>query len=156
MSIYKKLKSLNLTEDSMISLRYSEGADVFVHNETEVETAMAETDVINRFSELIATPGLRAQTRWGEDIINELRNSGFLEEYERDDTFVEFISETISDNFYDFDFIESSTEKYDHKRGFCTLSAEVEIPYGNLANSHPDLIGWDVVVETPLGSLNIG
>ena len=61
MSIYKKLQSLNLTEDSMVSLRYSEGTDVFVHNETEVETAMAETDVINRFSELVATPGLRAQ-----------------------------------------------------------------------------------------------
>jgi len=156
MSIYKKLQSLNLTEDSMVSLRYSEGTDVFVHNETEVETAMAETDVINRFSELIATRGLRAQTRWGEDIINELRSSGFLEEYDRDDTFGDFISDTILDNFYDFDFIETSTEKYDHKRGFCTLSAEVEIPYGNLTHSMPDLGGWDVVVETPLGSLNLG
>jgi len=156
MSIYKKLQSLNLTEDSMVSLRYSEGADVFVHNETEVETAMVETDVITRFSELVATPGLRAQTRWGEDIIGELRESGFLEEYERDYTFSDFISDTIADNFYDFEFIESSTEKYDHKRGFCTLSAEVEIPYGNLAKSLPDLVGWDVVVETPLGSLNIG
>ena len=155
MSIYKKLKSLNLTEESMVSLRYSEGADVFVHNETEVETAMAETDVINRFSELIATRGLQAQTRWGEDIINEIRSSGFLEEYERDDTFSDFISETISENFYDFDFIETSTEKYDHKRGFCTLSAEVEIPYSNLMNINPCLIGWDVVVETPLGSLTI-
>jgi len=156
MSIYKKLQSLNLTEDSMVSLRYSEGTDVFVHNETEVETAMAETDVINRFSELIATPGLRAQTRWGEEIISELRDSGFLEEYERDYTFSDFISDTISENFYDFEFIETSTEKYDHKRGFCTLSAEVEIPYGNLTKAQPDLIGWDVVVETPLGSLNIG
>ena len=148
MSIYKKLQSLNLTEDSMVSLRYSEGTDVFVHNETEIETAMSETDVIGRFSELITTPGLRAQTRWGEDIIGELRSSGFLEEYERDYTFSDFISETISENFYDFEFIESSTEKYDNKRGFCTLSAEVEITYGNLVNSQPDLIGWDVVVET--------
>ena len=156
MSIYKKLQSLNLTEDSMVSLRYSEGTDVFVHNETEVETAMAETDVINRFSELIATPGLRAQTRWGEEIISELRNSGFLEEYERDYTFSDFISDTISENFYDFEFIETSTEKYDHKRGFCTLSAEVEISYGNLTTAQPDLFGWDVVVETPLGTLNIG
>ena len=155
MSIYKKLQSLSLTEDSTISLRYSEGTDVFVHNETEVETAMSETDVINRFSELVATPGLRAQTRWGEDIISELRESGFLEEYERDSTFSEYISETISENFYDFDFIDTSTEKYDHKRGFCTLSAEVEIMYGNLLQSQPDLMGWDVVVETPLGSLTI-
>ena len=54
---------------------------------------------------MVATPGLRAQTRWGEDIISELRESGFLEEYERDYTFEDYISETISDNFYDFDFI---------------------------------------------------
>ena len=155
MSIYKKLQSLNLTDDSMVSLRYSEGADVFIHNETEIETVIAETDVINKFSELVATPGLRAQTRWGEDIISELRNSGFLEEYERDYTFSDYISETIQENFYDFEFIESSTEKYDYKRGFCTLSAEVEIKYGNLTKTHPDLFGWDVVVETPLGSLNI-
>ena len=155
MSIYKKLQSLNLTEETMVSLRYSEGTDVFVHNETEVETAMAETDVINRFSELIATRGLNAQTRWGESIIGELRSSGFLEEYARDDSFSDFISETISDNFYDFEFIESSTEKYDHKRGFCTLSAEAEIPYSNLVSANPCLIGWDVVVETPLGSLTL-
>ena len=56
MSIYKKLQGLDLNSDATISLRYSEGTDVFVHNETEVETAMSETDVINRFSELIATP----------------------------------------------------------------------------------------------------
>jgi len=155
-TIVAKLTELNLSPDTKVTMTYSGGCDCFVHNETEVETAMAETDVINRFSELIATRGLQAQTRWGEDIINELRSSGFLEEYERDDTFGEFISDTIADNFYDFDFIESSTEKYDHKRGFCTLSAEVEIPYGNLADSMPDLLGWDVVVETPLGSLNIG
>ena len=155
MSIYKKLQSLNLTQDSMISLRYSEGADVFVHNETEIDTAMSETDVINRFSELVATPGLRAQTRWGEDIIQELRDSGFLEEYERDYTFEDYICETITDNFYDFSFIDTSTEKYDHKRGFCTLTAEVEIPYGNLSKVQPNLFGWDVVVETPLGTLTI-
>ena len=155
MSIYKKLQGLDLNSDATISLRYSEGTDVFIHNETEVETAMSETDVINRFSELIATPGLRAQTRWGEDILNELRDSGFLEEYERDYTFSDFLSETIQENFYDFSFIEASTEKYDHKRGFCTLSTEVEIPYSNLISAQPCLIGWDVVVETPLGTLNI-
>ena len=72
MSIYKKLQGLNLSNDATISLRYSEGADVFIHNETEVETAMVETDVINRLSELIATRGLNAQSRWGENIIKEL------------------------------------------------------------------------------------
>ena len=155
MSIYKKLQSLNLPEDAMVSLRFSEGTDVFVHNETEVETALADTDVVNRFSELIATRGLNAQTRWGDNIINEMREQGMLDDYERDDTFSDFISEMMHDNFYDFDFIESSTEKYDHKRGFCTLSAEIEVPLNNLFSAQPNLYGWDVVVETPLGSLTV-
>jgi len=78
-----------------------------------------------------------------------------LEEYERDNTFSDFLSETISENFYDFEFIETSTEKYDYKRGFCTLSTEIEIPYSNLVNAQPSLVGWDIVVETPLGTLNM-
>jgi hypothetical protein len=155
MSIYKKLQSLNLPEDAKVSLRFSEGTDVFVHNETEIETALSDTDVVSRFSELIATKGLDAQTRWGNNIVQEMRDQGFLEEYERDDTFSDFISEMMHENFYEFDFIESSTEKYDHKRGFCTLSAEVEVPVLNLVQSQPDLYGWDVVVETPLGSLTV-
>ena len=155
MSIYKKLQSLNLPDDAMVSLRFSEGTDVFVHNETEVETALADTDVVNRFSELITTRGLNAQTRWGDNIISEMRDQGMLDDYERDDTFSDFISEMMHDNFYDFDFIESSTEKYDHKRGFCTLSAEIEVQLNNLFSARPNLYGWDVVVETPLGSLTV-
>jgi hypothetical protein len=155
MSIYKKLQSLNLPEDAMVSLRFSEGTDVFVHNETEVETALSDTDVVNRFSELVATRGLAAQTRWGDNIINEMREQGMLDDYERDDSFSDFISDMMHENFYDFDFIESSTEKYDHKRGFCTLSAEIEVPLNNLFSARPNLYGWDVVVETPLGSLTV-
>ena len=155
MSIYKKLQGLNLNNDATISLRYSEGTDVFIHNETEVETAMAETDVINRLSELIATRGLHAQSRWGENIINELRSSGFLEEYERDNTFSDFLSETISENFYDFEFIETSTEKYDYKRGFCTLTAKVSVTANNLLKVEPNLDGWNVSIKTSLGILTL-
>jgi hypothetical protein len=155
MSIYTKLQSLNLPEDAKVSLRLSEGTDVFVHNETEVETALSDTDVVSRFSELVATRGLDAQTRWGDNIVQEMRNQGMLDDYERDDTFSDFITEMMNDNFYEFDFIEASTEKYDHKRGFCTLSAEVEIPFANLVQIQPDLLGWDVVVETPLGILTV-
>jgi hypothetical protein len=155
MSIYTKLQSLNLPEDAKVSLRFSEGTDVFVHNETEVETALSDTDVVNRFSELVATRGLDAQTRWGDNIVQEMREQGLLDDYDRDDTFSDFISDMMHDNFYEFDFIEASTEKYDHKRGFCTLSAEVEVPFANLVQVQPDLLGWDVVVETPLGILTV-
>ena len=41
MSITQTLKNLNLEPDSLVTLTYSEGTDVFVHNETEIETALA-------------------------------------------------------------------------------------------------------------------
>ena len=54
MSILENLKNLNLDSDAVVSLSYSEGTDVFVHNETEVETALSETDVVNSFAELVS------------------------------------------------------------------------------------------------------
>ena len=47
MSVVKRLQSLKLSDDAMVTLTYEEGTDVFVHNETEVEDAMNETEVIN-------------------------------------------------------------------------------------------------------------
>jgi hypothetical protein len=152
-SIVNKLKNLNLDANAMIGLSYSSGTDVFVHNETEVETALAETDVVYTFSELVATPGLRAATRFGGDVIQSMRDDGFLEDYERNGDFPSFLAETITDNFYDQGFIEYSTEKYDHKRGFCTLSVDLEIPFENFMKTQPFVSGWTVSVDTPNGTL---
>ena len=87
MSIVNKLKKLNLEADAIVGLSYSDGVDVFVHNETEVDTALSETDVVSTFSELIATPGLRASTRFGGDVIQSMRDDGFLEDYDRNGDF---------------------------------------------------------------------
>jgi len=153
MSIIKKLQSLNLEPETMVTLAYSEGVDVFVHNETEVETAMAETDVISTFSELIATPKLRVSTRFGGNVLERLREDNLLDDYNRDGDFGTYLSDVISDNFYDIDFIEYSTEKYDHKRGFCTLSAEVQIPASEIISLNPFLSGWNISVQTENGTL---
>tara|TARA_R110000787_G_scaffold262071_2_gene367403 strand:- start:5 stop:478 length:474 start_codon:yes stop_codon:yes gene_type:complete len=153
MSIIKKLQSLNLEPETMVTLAYSEGVDVFVHNETEVETAMAETDVISTFSELIATPKLRVSTRFGGNVLERLREDNLLDDYNRDGDFGTYLSDVISDNFYDIDFIEYSTEKYDHKRGFCTLSAKVQIPASEIISLNPFLSGWNISVQTENGTL---
>ena len=138
----------------MVTLTYSEGVDVFVHNETEVETAMAETSVINTFSELIATPKLQVSTQYGGSIIGRLREEEYLDDYARDGDFSSYLSEVISDNFYDVGFIEYSTEKYDHKRGFCTLTAQVQVPADNIILAAPFLSGWTASVKTPDGTLS--
>jgi len=154
MSVVKRLQSLNLDADAMITLTLEEGTDVFVHNETEVEDAMNETSVINNFASLIADTKLDARNRWNGNIIQHLRDNDFLDEYERGSfAFEDFLAETLSENFYDTELIEYSTEKYDHKRGFTTLTAQVEIPFANFVEVNPFVSGWTVSVETDNGTL---
>jgi hypothetical protein len=155
LSVYDTLRKINPNEDTLVTLTYSEGTDVFVHNETEVETALSETSVIDSFCELIATPGLRASDRWGNSVLEQFRDNDLLEEYERDFTFAEFLGETVRENFYDLELIDHSTEKYDYKRGFCTLTATVQVPVDNLLKSAPFLHGWEVTVTTEMGQITL-
>ena len=155
MSIYETLTSMNLPGDTVVNLSYSEGTDVFVHNETEVDTALEQTSVVSTFSELVATPGLFVTTQYGGNVIEQMREEGMLEEYERNGMFADYLSETIGNNFYDCDFIDSSTEKYDHKRGFTTLSAELNCTLENMLEARPSLYGWDVSVRTAAGTLTL-
>ena len=67
--------------------------------------------------------------------------------------FGDYLSEVISDNFYDVGLIEYSTEKYDHKRGFCTLTAQVQIAAANIISEAPFLSGWSASVPTENGIL---
>ena len=154
MSVLKRLQTLNLPEDAMITLTREEGTDVFVHNETEVDDAMNETSVIYDFASLIANTKLDARNRRNGNVIQHLRDNDFLDEYERGSfAFEDYLAETLTENFYDTELIEHSTEKYDHKRGFCTLTAQVEIPIANFMEVNPMVIGWNVSVETENGTL---
>jgi|TARA_R110000824_G_scaffold314654_2_gene501520 hypothetical protein len=154
MSLTEKLKSLKLKGDAMVTLNYRAGTDVFVHNETEVETAISETDVVSTFAELIATTGLNVSTKWNGNILQSLRAEGYLEDYERGSfAFEEYIVDVLTENFYDQEFIDHSTEKYDHKRGFCTLSTEVQIPVSDIIAKSPYLNNWEMSVQTDDGTL---
>jgi hypothetical protein len=154
MSVVKRLQSLNLSEDTMVTLTFKEGTDVFVHNESEVEDAMNETSVINELAALIAQSKLDARNRWNGNILEHLRAQDFLDDYERGSFgFEEYLAETLSENFYDTELIEYSTEKYDHKRGFTTLTAQVDIPVSNFVEVDPFIAGWQVSVQTDNGTL---
>ena len=153
MSIFQKLKNLDVAPDAIVKLEYSDGVDVFVHNETELDTALSETDVVSMFSELIATPGLKAQSTYGGNILESIRDNDLLDDYPRDDSFSEYLQEQINDNFHDVDLIDCSIEKYDHKRGYCTLTANVSVQYDNLMDTVPSLYGWTAQVTTENGTL---
>ena len=154
MSIIKKLQSLNIEPDAMIYLRYEEGADVFHFNETEIETALSETSVVQEFASLISNSKLDVRTRWHGNVLQHLRDEDYLEDYERGTfEFEEYLADTISENFYDVELIDYSTEKYDHKRGYTTLTADVEIPFASFVEQAPFISGWTVSVETDNGTL---
>ena len=157
-STIEKLTNLNLTEDAVATLTYKDGVDVFHYNESEIETALAETDVVEQLAELISTPGLNALDAWsGNPILSSLRETGNLEDYERGShSFSDYLTGMINENFQELDLIDTSTEKYDHKRGFTTLTATVKIPVQNLINSRPHISAWDVEIQTENGVLKLG
>jgi len=153
----EKLKSLNLKEDAIVTLSYSEGTDVFVHNESEVETALENTHVVDAYATLISTPGLDVRTEYGDSPIETLRDSDLLDEYPRDFSgFSEFVAEAIRDNFYDVDLVEYTVEKYDYKRGFCTLTASAKTKASDLINAGVNIDEWEVSVNTGVGTLTLG
>ena len=155
MSFVQKLKKLNLPEDAVATLTYEDGCDVVHYNETHIDTAISETSVIEEFASIVSNSRLKASSRWTGEVLSHMREEGYLDEYERGSfAFEEFIAETISENFYDLEFIEHSTERYDHKRGFTTLTAEVQVPVKNLIEESPLISGWTVSVETDSGKLS--
>ena len=156
MSILEKLQNMNLPNDAIVALSYSAGTDVFVHNETEIETALEDTDVVSTFADLVATPKLKVKTAYCEDVLAHMRDEGLLDDYQHDGTFEDYLTEMLNENFYDQEFIEHSTEKFDHKRGFTTLSTDVQVQLGNLLEcAHWLPSGWSVSVKTEHGTLTL-
>ena len=153
MSTFEKLKNLNLDGDTPVTMVFESGTDVFVHNETEIETALAETDTVSEFADLIASLGSTAMDAYGNYIMSEMRDAGMLEDYDREGWFTEYLTETLTENFYDQEFIESSVERYDHKRGFCTLEATVKVSLEDFFEKSPSTYGWAASVPTENGTL---
>ena len=151
MSLYEKIKALGVEDDVSVTFEWEEGCDVMHYNETHVETAMGETGAAYALAEAI-TEGVFYEK--GNEILDEMRSEGLLDEYERgDENFTDFVSEVISDEFYNYDWIEQSTQRFDHKRGWTDLSMELSIPLGDLKDRSFVLSGWEAKVQTPNGYL---
>tara|TARA_R100000030_G_scaffold94199_1_gene80866 strand:- start:59 stop:526 length:468 start_codon:yes stop_codon:yes gene_type:complete len=153
MSLYKKIKALGVEDDTMVNFSYEDGCDVFHFNETHIETAMSETGFAYTLAEAI-TSGVLYDN--GNEILEEMRTADLLEEYERgDEAFTDFVSEVIEENYWEYDWLEFSTEKYDHKRGHTTVSAEFDVRLGDLKDYSAPLSGWTTSVQTPNGYLTV-
>ncbi len=147
----EKLRALGLPEKTDVTLSYEDGCDVFLMNETEVEDAISETDVIAQFARVVEEIG--GDTH--RSVVDELLDAGVLPEPDEDEEREEDdapsagateIKEGIEENFFDQEFIESSIKRYDYKRGHCTLTATLTVSLGALLDSEPDLSGWTIEV----------
>ena len=89
-----------------------------------------------------------------------MRDQDHLEGYERGDfDFESFCTEKISENFCDYyDYIECSTEQYDHKRGNTTVTATLTTTAKNLVEAESavnGLRGWKAEFSTSNGNMTI-
>ena len=152
-----KLNQYTFSDDVDVTFSYSDGTDTFHFNETHVDTALQETDVVDRVVNVLVSD-LPVSTTWGnEPVLNVLRDADLLENYERDFTFNDYLTETINENFYDLsDIIEESTEQYDHKRGFTTLTSTVKANLSDVVGNADDFAftfsGWTMTTTDVNGA----
>jgi len=157
MSLKNNLAELKLEESAKVTFTYEEGTDVFHFNETHVDDALNGTDVVDRLASAI-TSGLQVASQYGGSPLESLRDADLLDAYERGNfAFEGYVAETIRDNFYDADLIEESTERFDHKRGFTTLSTTLSARVADVLSQVEDYAvefsGWKAEVSTNNGML---
>ena len=157
MTLKDNLTKLNVNEETVVTFTFEEGTDVFHFNETHVETALEETNVVDKLAEAI-TSGLEVTTEYGHNPLTQLRDSELLNGYERGTgQFTDFVSSTIKENFWDADLVSESTERFDHKRGFTTLSTTLTAPAKKvLSNSAygTTFSGWTAQVNVNGGTFS--
>lgn len=157
MNLHEKISSVNLSDDAYVTFILEQGTDVFHFNESHLETALSDTSVPELVSSVI-TSGLKITTEYGNDPLEVLRDAELLEDYERGSYFFEdFVSEAIRDNFWEHELIEESTEKYDHKRGFTTLTSTFKALASDVSQNpqgyENTFSGWNARINTNVGQL---
>ncbi|MBM37852.1 MAG: hypothetical protein CMO97_02150 [Woeseia sp.] len=150
--LINSFNKLEVSNDTEVELIYEDGTDVVHYNDSQDETAMEDTSVIDSLVE-----AARSGIKFEEDLIQSLRDADMLEDYERDSyDFENHCIEKIKENPYDFcEFIDFSTEQYDHKRGFTTLTATLSTTVEELRNAgegqFSSFTGWSAKFQTDSG-----
>ena len=157
-NIVKKLKELGVEETDFVTLSYTAGADVWHINEGHVQETVAETDTASMLAGLLAS---RVPVyNYGSAILQEMRFNGALDDYDREEWFQEYLTDVLTSTIYDGEYgLDYSTEQYDYKRGFCSISTEVQVQVSDVyaLDSTADTVvaGFDVTVETKDGTLTL-
>jgi len=154
-----KIEKLNsaLTDGTMdVVMIYRDRYDVWHCTEDHVAEAVEHTGTADALAQLI-TLAPQATDAAGESILEQIRDAGYLEDYQRGDgTFCDQVAQAIRQNFYEGDWLDHTTEKYDRKRGCTTITASARLPIRDLIKlDETALAGWTMEVTTELGNLII-
>jgi len=153
MSFVERLRAMNISDDTNITLTYEDGCDVLHYTDDHISNAVSETGICSILAEAIADGPLY---RSGNEVLQEMRDEGLLDEYPRDGSgFVDYVAEVIADNYWDYDWLEYSTSRYDHKRGYTTFTLEFDVPYSELKDNPHSFSGWTASVDTENGTLTL-
>ena len=71
-NIVKKLTELKVDDSALLTVSYSEGADVWHINESHVEETVGETDTAQVFASLLSS-GIPVYSQWGSRIRRPMR-----------------------------------------------------------------------------------
>jgi hypothetical protein len=157
--IVEALQEFNVSEDSFVHLDYGDTADVWHITDDYISTALIETTTASMLAALLAAKTLTVYSRWDENILEEMRGNGLLEDYDHEDWFEDYLTETIQQGAYEYDLLSVTTEKYDYKRGACAVQSSVKVLVSEvleLGDTADDLFaGWNVSVRTKSGILTL-
>lgn len=158
-NIVEALQSLGVTGDDFVYLNYEDAVDVWHISDDYIENALCETETAGMLATLLATSDITVYSRYEDDILTEMRDNNLLEDYDYGGWFEEYLRETIEKYAYEWDLLTISTERHDHKRGTCEISANVKVHaselYGLGAQADSFVSGFDIVVQTDNGLLTL-
>ena len=154
--LLQTFEKLDLAENVAVNLIYEDDEDVMHYTGEADETAVNQTMTVEKLVEL-ANSGMNFEN----DLISDMRDHDLLEEYERGSySFESYCTDTLADNFYDYDsYIECSTKHYDHKRGNTTVTARLQTTVQDIkASEHAAtycLDGWTAEFDTLVGTVTV-
>jgi len=156
MSRFDKLRQMNFDGSSKVVVSTEDGADIVHYTGEDYEgDTIRQSGIATSLANLVTSKHLVNNVA-----IEELRNDGFLDDYERGSyEFEDYVATAITENWYELGLLEVDTKHYDHKRGYTSVKAELKITLGELLSADTEspylFSGWDVEVETPMGTLKV-
>ena len=158
-NIVEALQELGVKSEDYVYLNYSDHAEVWHISDDYIQTALGETGTASVLANALATRGVTVMSRYDEDILGTMRDEGMLDDYDRDGYFEDYLEGKIQEEAYQHDLLTISTERHDHKRGTCEVSANLKVQAGEvygLGSSADSFVGaFEVVVQTKAGLLTL-